>query len=83
VRAAKGRKERVRITLPLAWIVFFDLWCCCDGWQIIFWVGFFELVTMPALFETLNGEARCTHGLALGLPCPGEKLLSMLLQEWL
>jgi hypothetical protein len=26
--------------------------------QIIFWVGFFELVTMPALFEMLNGGSR-------------------------
>ncbi|KAJ1485166.1 chlorophyll a/b-binding protein domain-containing protein [Baffinella frigidus] len=26
--------------------------------QIIFWVGFLELVTMPALFETLNGGSR-------------------------
>ena len=56
MRAAKGRKERVRITLPQAWIVFFDLWCCCDGWQIIFWVGFFELVTMPALFELRDAQ---------------------------
>jgi len=26
--------------------------------QMFFWIGFFELVTLPALFETMNGSGR-------------------------
>lgn len=26
--------------------------------QMFFWIGFFELVTLPAIFETINGSGR-------------------------